>query len=285
MRYHLHHRTTYSYDRPVALAPHLLRLQPRAGGEQSVEQYAAVIHPPPLNTAVWLDVAGNTVTQVWFAADRLISSLEITTTAQVITHRENPFDYLPEPWAGEFPLDYPASLLAQLSGYLQPLAIAEPIDPLVHELAEATREAVNNNVSLFLTTLTQQIHSSCTYQVRETGAPLPAGVTWRNKSGSCRDLTVLFMAACRAVGLAARFVSGYTEGDPAQEQYLHAWAEVYLPGGGWRGFDPTLGLAVADRHIPLAAAALPPGAAPIMGSVRHPGGRSTITSKVDIYSC
>jgi transglutaminase-like putative cysteine protease len=89
------------------------------------------------------------------------------------------------------------------------------------------------------------------------------------KSGSCRDFAVLFMAACQAVGLAARFVSGYQEGDEAQEaRELHAWPEVYIPGGGWRGFDPTHGLAVCDRHVPLAAAAHPANAAPVSGKLK-----------------
>lgn len=282
MQYHLRHTTTYKYDRPVALSPHLLRLQPRAGSDQSVQHYEAIVNPPPLQTSSLLDLAGNTITQLRFDPNQLLTALEIITTAQVTTHRSNPFDYLFEPWAVELPIDYPSSVLAQLQGYIAPLAIAESMDPLVYELALETRQAVNNNASLFLTALNQRIHTNCTYQIRETGSPLPAGITWRQKAGSCRDLTVLFITACRAVGLAARFVSGYTEGEPEATKYLHAWAEVYLPGGGWRGFDPTLGLAVADRHIPLAAAALPQEAAPITGNLRHPGILSTMTYTLDI---
>lgn len=282
MQYHLHHTTTYKYDRPVALSPHLLRLQPRAGGDQSVQHYEAIVNPPPLQISSFLDLAGNTITQLRFAPDQLLTSLEIITTAKVITHRTNPFDYLLEPWAVSFPINYPTSVLSQLQGYLAPLAIAEPPDPVIYELALETSQSVDHNTSLFLTALSQRIHDSCTYQIRETGSPLPAGITWRQKSGSCRDLTVLFIAACRSMGLAARFVSGYTEGEPEATKYLHAWAEVYLPGGGWRGFDPTLGLAVADRHIPLAAAALPPEAAPISGSLRQPGILSTMTYTLDI---
>ncbi len=282
MQYHLRHSTTYKYDRPVALSPHLLRLQPRSGGAQSVQHYEAIVNPLPLHTSSLLDLAGNTITQLRFAPDQLLTSLEIITTAQVTTHCTNPFDYLLEPWAVTFPINYPTSVLSQLQGYFAPLAIAEPLDPIVYELAIETSQAVDHNTSLFLTALSQRIYTSCTYQIRETGSPLPAGITWRQKSGSCRDLTVLFIAACRAMGLAARFVSGYTEGEPEAAKYLHAWAEVYLPGGGWRGFDPTLGLAVADRHIPLAAAALPPEASPLTGSLRQPGILSTMTYTLDI---
>jgi transglutaminase-like putative cysteine protease len=102
--------------------------------------------------------------------------------------------------------------------------------------------------------------------------------------GSCRDFTVLFMEACRAVGLAARFVSGYEEGDSTVlERDLHAWAEVYIPGGGWRGFDPTHGLAVADRHVALVASAFPQFTAPVTGSTQE-GGRvsSRLTTEVRV---
>ena len=128
---------------------------------------------------------------------------------------------------------------------------------------------VEGNVGLFLTSLTQTIYESCIYETRHHGPPWPAGVVLAERRGTCRDFTVLFMAACRAVGLAARFVSGYQRGDADQEVHdLHAWPEVYVPGGGWRGFDPTLGLAVADGHIALAAAVDPAQAAVVMGQLK-----------------
>ncbi|MFM7576061.1 MAG: transglutaminase-like domain-containing protein, partial [Microcystaceae cyanobacterium] len=118
-----------------------------------------------------------------------------------------------------------------------------------------------------------------------------AGITWRNKRGSCRDLTILFMEVCRTMGLAARFVSGYQEGDQATEDWeLHAWAEVYLPGGGWRGYDPTHGLAVSDRHIALVASPNPQDCAPVTGemmpvrSLRETGNplKSTMSTMVKV---
>ena len=92
------------------------------------------------------------------------------------------------------------------------------------------------------------------------------------RTGACRDLTVLFMECCRSLGLAARFVSGYQEGDKGTDRrYMHAWAEVYLPGGGWRGFDPTHGIAVTDRHVAVASGPTPATAAPISGTFRGTG--------------
>jgi transglutaminase-like putative cysteine protease len=119
-----------------------------------------------------------------------------------------------------------------------------------------------------LNALNQKIYKSCGYLLRIDGAPWPPGVTWSKKSGSCRDLAVLFMEVCRSIGLAARFVSGYEAGVESPERYLHAWAEVFLPGAGWRGYDPTHGLVVADGHIVLAAAPRQQQTMPIEGQVQ-----------------
>ena len=101
------------------------------------------------------------------------------------------------------------------------------------------------------------------------GAPFAAETTLREQEGSCRDLAVLFCAACRAVGLAARFVSGYERDASLQENGdLHAWAEVYLEGGGWRGYDPSRALAVASTHVAVAAASDPLLASPVSGTFR-----------------
>jgi transglutaminase-like putative cysteine protease len=108
--------------------------------------------------------------------------------------------------------------------------------------------------------------------VREEGEAKRADETFRSKEGSCRDLAVLFIDACRAQGIASRFVSGYHESTVHQQKlYMHAWGEVYLPGGGWRGFDPTLGMAVTEAHIPVAAAVDPRDAAPVAGTFRGTG--------------
>jgi transglutaminase-like putative cysteine protease len=151
----------------------------------------------------------------------------------------------------------------------------------IAELAAATAGEAEGEVVPFATKLALRIHELCASVLREEGDPLPAEETLGRRSGSCRDLAVLFVAACREQGVPARFVTGYHEsGGPQAKNYLHAWAEVYLPGGGWRGFDPSRGLAVADEHVPLAAAADFRGAAPISGTIR--GGPVTLTMRADI---
>ncbi len=185
---------------------------------------------------------------------------------QVETDKANPFDYLLESWATKLPMDYPSSLFAQIKPYLQSYSMV--LDPLVLELAQEIDLEVNGNTIAFIATLNQQLYKNCNYITRELGEPWQAGITWRRKQGSCRHLAILFIEVCRAMGLATRFVSGYQEGDVEPDNRdLHAWAEVYLPGGGWRGYDPTHGLAVSDRHVALAASSLPSYAAAVTGQI------------------
>jgi transglutaminase-like putative cysteine protease len=282
MRYRIQHITHYTYQQPVYLRHHILRLRPRSDGAQQVQQFHLDISPEPERQANVVELEGSNTLGVWFPPTPT-TDLTIKTIAQVETFRPNPYDYLAEPWAVNLPIDYPVSVAALLRPYLQHPAY--PIAaPNVVDLAQEIVHQGDGNVGLFLTTLTQRIYETCQYTVRPTGDPLPPGITWAKKLGSCRDFAVLFMEACRVVGLAARFVSGYEEGDRTiLERDLHAWAEVYIPGGGWRGFDPTHGLAVADRHIALVASAFPRLAAPVSGSTQE-GGRvgSSLATEVRV---
>ncbi|MEO1208007.1 MAG: transglutaminase family protein [Cyanobacteria bacterium J06638_20] len=267
MRYQITHQTTYQYSQPVELGRHILRLRPRTDGTQWLTQFDCAIAPTPLKTSEITDFEGNACQCVWFT-DAATSQLHIQTTSVVETGRHNAFDYLSEPWAMNAPIDYPSSLAGQLAPYLSP-ATAIALSPQIVEFAHTILQEVEGHVGMFLTQLTRQINQDLQYLHRPFGSPQLAIATLAQRSGSCRDFTVLFMLACQAVGLAARFVSGYQEGDLAEGNHeLHAWPEVYIPGGGWRGFDPTLGLAVADRHVALAAALYPINAAPVSGTLK-----------------
>ena len=282
MHYKVAHSTTYQYAQAVRLRPHTLLLCPRSDGAQQLEKFDVQIEPSPKQQTYFLDINGNTCIKLSF--ETAIASLHITTTSEVTTRRENPFDYLSEPWALSFPIDYPSSLAAQLSPYLA-VPPGQGIDsanmPAILELAQSVMQEVNGNVGQFLTQLTQSIQTSCDYQQRLEGPALAPAITLSQGSGTCRDFAVLFVAVCRAVGIAARFVSGYQEGDPDGPHDLHAWAEAYVPGGGWRGFDPTLGLAVGDRHIALAAAIEPKQAGPVIGKL-YPGQKAETTLESSI---
>lgn len=288
MLYQITHTTRYTYSQPVTLQPHLLRLRPRSDGWQTLQNFALTITPAPIAQSPMIDLDGNALIKVWFDQSLITSALAIQTQSQIATHQSDPFNYLLEPWAMQLPIDYPASWLRQLQPYLNGQGNAG-IDPIAYQLAQEIYATTNDPAS-FLMALNQRIYETCKYLVRETGDPLPPGLTWTTQQGSCRDVTVLFMEVCRAIGLASRFVSGYQSGDLESalgqpDFHLHAWAEVYLPGAGWRGYDPTHGLAVSDRHVALVASAVASYAAPVTGTVQRSGGaQSTMTYTLHIQS-
>jgi transglutaminase-like putative cysteine protease len=260
--YHINHTNTYTYHSPVRLEPHLVRLRPRCDGWQRLHNFALYVEPTPIGMSQIIDLDGNAIVRLWFEGTTEI--LKITATAQVETYQINPFDYLLEPWAIELPLDYPSSLSAQLQPYLK---FYSPVpDQRVVELAQDIAYKVERKTTLFLGKLNQHLHKICQRVDRYADDPWLPGITLQSQRGTDRDLTVLFMDVCRVVGLAARFVSGYQESDPnLKNRQLHTWAEVYLPGAGWRGYDPTQGLAVSDTYVAVAASALPAYAVPISG--------------------
>jgi transglutaminase-like putative cysteine protease len=264
VQYKISHTTIYTYNQLVYLKPHLLRLHPRCDRWQKLHCFALEIAPEPAGISYFNDFDGNNLIKLWFRTTTEQLTIKIHT--EVETHKNNPFDYLLESWATKIPWDYPSSMITQLDSYLKSYY---PVpDPVACQLAQEIAHQAKGNVLTFLSNLNQNIYENCQYIIREMGEAMPAGITWNSKQGSCRDFAVLFMEVCRAVGLGARFVSGYQEGDRDQEERdLHAWTEVYLPGGGWRGYDPTLGLAVADRHIAVSASSLPQYTAPVEGHV------------------
>ena len=272
--YKITHTTHYKYSSAVELHPHILRLCPRSDGAQWLQSFDLSYSPALGSETYFLDAEGNTCVKVAFSAP--MTSLKVESVSEVHAARINPFDYISEPWAVHLPVDYPVSVATQLSPYLEVPLGERAIAPAVIALAQALEQEVSGHVGYFLMSLTQRIPEMCEYRQRLQGDPYAPGVTLAKKSGTCRDYAVLFVAVCRAVGLAARFVSGYQEGDLENATHdLHAWAEVYIPGGGWRGFDPTLGLAVGDKHVAIAAAASPKYAAPVTGTLKSTQDAST----------
>jgi transglutaminase-like putative cysteine protease len=274
------HLTRLDYSRAVFLEPLTVRLRPRSDCTQRLLDFDMHVEPAPTGRSECLGAEGNTETLLWFEGHH--ASLTITATSTVETLRANPFDHIvTEPHALRLPMDYPGGLGVALEAHRRPSAPSSE----VNEFAQSTLRDCDGQTQSFLSTLTSRIWETFEKTVREEGAPQPPSQTLARRSGACRDLTVLFMDTCRALGLAARFVSGYHEGDPDEpENHLHAWAEVYLLGGGWRGFDPTLGLAVADRHVALAAGIDSEGAAPTTGTFRATGATSKLVSDLTLHS-
>jgi transglutaminase-like putative cysteine protease len=153
----------------------------------------------------------------------------------------------------------------------------------VASFAKRLYEESGGQLPTFLNLLNQAIYTDFEFLHRGEGDPWAPSDTLDQMRGACRDYAVLFIEACRSLGIAARFVSGYQEGDDDQDRRdLHAWAEVYISGGGWRGYDPTHGLVVADRHVAVAGSAFPRCAAPFVGSFRGTGATATMEAEIEL---
>ncbi|VFA82161.1 Uncharacterized protein conserved in bacteria [Gordonia paraffinivorans] len=213
------------------------------------------------------------------------TSLSITVGLIADLTAINPFDFFVEDWAEHYGFEYPDDLRRDLEVYLRPVGVTEgefagaPVHPEVAEFAARHKPIRRTRVIDFLVAINQAVCDAVGYTVRlEAGVQTPEH-TLESAMGSCRDSAWLLVALLRELGLAARFVSGYLvqltsdvkpidgpSGPDADFTDLHAWAEVYLPGAGWVGLDPTSGLFAGEGHIPLAATPHPSGAAPITGA-------------------
>jgi len=262
MRFEIAHSTRYSYSLPVGLGPQTVRLRPRPDGGLRELDWALQVDPQPHLRSDQLDAEGNLVTRLWFTGE----TRHLTIVARILaeTSRLNPFDFIPDLGTNRLPMVYAAPVAAALAPYLT----KDAPDATVRALAAQLQGVSDGSPASFLMELNRWIFREIEREIRDQGSPQSPARTLRLRRGACRDQTVLFAAVARAAGLAARFVSGYQDKSAmdTERRYLHAWPEVYLPGGGWRGFDPTRGIAVADGHVPVAASANPAGAAPVEGS-------------------
>lgn len=262
MRIAVVHTTLYRYSSPVYLEPHIIRLRPREDALQRLASWSLEITPAPLGRSECLDQDGNVVVRAWF--DGLTPELSLRTEFALQTFRENPFNYLLTALDQQLPMQYTQPLRDSLEPYLR-----HDHSPTIRQFAESLAGECGWQTMAFLNALNQRLFTTTRQVIREVGAPLPAETTLSEREGSCRDLAVLFCAACRAIGLAARFVSGYERDASLQENGdLHAWAEVYLDGAGWIGYDPSRAMAVAASHVAVAAASNPLLAAPVSGTFR-----------------
>ena len=279
MIFSVKHTSRYSYSKPVYLQPHIIRLRPRCDGTVRLAHFETEIEPTPMTLSPCLDVEGNSVLHAWFRDTT--TRLTIRTSFEVETTRGNPFDYLLATAADTLPIAYGDELSGSLASYL----LRADNEDTVAKFGRSIAQAAGAGTLAFLDALNAEIYRTCPISIRETGAPYPPAYTLEHRGGSCRDVAVLFIDACRAVGIAARFVSGYRDGATrGQPRYMHAWPEVYLPGGGWRGYDPTHGMAVADEYVPVAACSEPLGATPIEGGFRGTGATSTLEAHIEFHS-
>lgn len=274
MRLSVRHETLYRYSGPVAFAPHLLRLHPRAQGANLLTASLS-IEPTPVARQDTTDRFGNRITEVSFAGVsdvlRIESAFEID-IPPAAPLRDPGFPLLP----------WPAHTDDGLSDY----RTGGDQEETVKNFAAALAADSGWRVLPFLDKLTRTLFTRFDRHIRTEGAAHSPAQTLATGRGACRDLSVLFIAAARSLGIAARFVSGYQARAESVDgqRHLHAWAEVCLPDLGWRGFDPTHGTVVDDGHTALCAAPDQSATMPIEGGYYGNGITSTLDFKVHIES-
>jgi transglutaminase-like putative cysteine protease len=270
MRARVNHTFPYRYSAPVLLGPHRFCLKPRGHGFQRLLDFQLAISPEPGRLYPLVAASGDEILRARFsgAAEAFIvraSSLVETETAPLLQACLEDNEPL---------LPYPVGHLnGDLTGSLEGWLPNGQHDPAAVDMAQEALMGSDQRALMFLQQLVEMIQDRVKYTQRHVGPAWPAGRTLKERVGSCRDLAMLMVEACRCVGLPARFVSGYHLVEPKPERYdLHAWAEVYLPGAGWRGFDPSGMGVIDDRYITLATSSKPELTAAITGSFSGPGG-------------
>ena len=271
-RYHILHRTYYNFSAEVWLEPHALRLRPREDHELRIESSSLKITPPA--ALRWhRDVEGNSVAIATF--DSPASQLLVESEVIIQQYNEAPLDFLMADYATHYPFAYTPEDNVVLSPYMNRPDTAES-SLLTEWVAKLWRPGEQIQTYALLQRLGTHINQTLSYRVREEPGVQSAEETLASGTGSCRDFANLFMAATRHLGLATRFVSGYLHAPPSSANFgaTHAWDEVYLPGAGWKGFDPTSGEIAGTNHIAVAVARLPELVPPISGSFVGPPGVS-----------
>lgn len=273
------HQLLYSYSQPITLDPHVLYLHPLATPFLRVKRFDLQITPKPTFLVRNLDAENNIQFVTYY--QQSTSSLAIMMETEVENTQENPFNFIVYPFdSQQIPFTYPD----QVKLLLQPYLVSNDVEPSVQEFAQQVVSKANWNTLAFLLQLNKAIFENFAYEVRDEGMAQSPERTLQLRKGSCRDFVVLYMAVCRMFGIATRLVSGYSYSSADEPQYLHAWAEVYLPGAGWRGYDPTQNCMVADSHIPLAASASLDNITPVRGVYRGHA-QSSLLTLVKISKC
>lgn len=269
----LNHVTKYKYERLIHLGPQIVRLRPAPHSRTPILSYSLKIKPEKHFINWQQDPQGNYLARLVFPEKTDIFQVEVNLTADMTVI--NPFDFFLEESAQEYPFKYEPGLKRELKPFLEKLPLGDIFKRYSKSIKRVKKPTIDSLVELI-----QHLNKDIKYLVRmEPGVQTPEE-TLMKKSGSCRDTAWLLVNLLRHEGIAARFVSGYLiqltadvksldgpSGTDKDFTDLHAWAEVYLPGAGWIGLDPTSGLLTGEGHIPLVSTPEPSSAAPISGSL------------------
>jgi uncharacterized protein (DUF2126 family)/transglutaminase-like putative cysteine protease len=267
----LHHRTSYRYERDVVLGPQVIQLRPAPHCKTPIEGYALTLTPAHHILHWQFDPLGNHLARVVFPGKTPELIVDVTLVADMTPI--NPFAFFLDPGFETFPFQYPPELAANL----EPYRSVEPVGPLLRAFLNEIPTEEQNTVA-FVGDVTVQVRDRVGYTTRLEHGVQTCEETLDGSTGSCRDSAWLLVQVFRSLGLAARFVSGYLiqlasdeddAGPKVDSADLHAWAEVFLPGAGWIGVDPTSGLFTGEGHIPLVCTPSPSQAAPIWGTVER----------------
>ena len=273
IRIALNHKTRYRYDRPARIGPQVIRLRPAPHCRTNIQSYSLKVHPEQHFINWQQDPQANYLARLVFPEPATELFVEVDLVAELAVF--NPFDFFLEPYAEKWPFTYDDASARDLRPYLE----TEPLTPALESwLASVSREEVRTID--FLIALNRRLQSEIGYVIRLEPGIQTCEETLTKRTGSCRDSAWLLAQILRGLGLGARFVSGYLvqlspdvkpldgpQGPASDFTDLHAWTEVYLPGAGWIGLDPTSGLLAGEGHIPLACTPDASSAAPISGTL------------------
>ena len=274
-RINISHVTEYLFPKPVSLQPHRLLLRPRENHNVRIE--SSVLEISPAHTLQWKrDVLDNSVALVSFSQPS--AQLRVSSSVVIQHYEENPFDFLVDDYAVMHPFQYAKQEQAELAPFEQSVYPSTQDRDAVRAWLDGLALLQPMQTFALLDRMNREIAGRCVYQMREEPGVQSPALTLSNNSGSCRDFAALFMEGCRFLGLASRFVSGYlfAPATEAGNASTHAWAEAYLPGAGWKGFDPTSGEVTGNRHIAVAVARHPEAVPPVAGSFVGPVGEQPV---------
>jgi transglutaminase-like putative cysteine protease len=281
MRWRIEHSLIYQYSKPVALDIQTIRLTPRQDDRQQLSQYNLSLSPKASFITNYTDCENNSLTTAWFTGKH--SQFELTADMEVEVQSQNPYDFiLTSTEMTRLPIFYKEPERSFLDLYI---AVEDETAIMLKNYFKPVLIQSQYQTVPFLNNIVGYIFDNFKSEKRKYGQARSPEKTISMRKGTCRDLAWLFVLTCRSLGIAARFVSGYQAPfNPRKIPELHAWSEVYLPGAGWSGFDPSQGLAISDRYITLAASYTPLLTQVTTGQFWGTGIKSDLQSSITIKS-